>query len=225
MNIDPAAIRVLCFGDSNTWGDPPDESLPGRIPADRRWTGVLQGLLGDGYAIIEEGLNGRTVDVEQPDLAGRNGRTYLAPCLESHNPLDLVVLMLGTNDLKASFGREAADIAAALGGLLDDIKQFAGKSNGGPPAVLLVSPIHVDDTQPIFAEWTSLEFDAHSVAKSRQLSAALRAVAEERGVHFADAATVAGAGDDGLHINLESHRRLGEMLADVVRRVVPPGST
>src|SRR5476651_2205463 len=103
MTTNPNAITVLCYGDSNTWGQKPDKS--GRYPADIRWTGRLQQLLGNGYYIIEEGLGSRTTDLDYDKKSGRNGKIYLIPCLESHNPIDVVVLMLGTNDLKIEFDR------------------------------------------------------------------------------------------------------------------------
>ena len=100
---------ILCYGDSNTWGyDPQTRS---RFPHDVRWTGVLASSLGTGYRVVEEGLNGRTTRWDDPIEAGRNGLTFLQPCLESHLPLDLVIVMLGTNDLKQRFGLSASDIA------------------------------------------------------------------------------------------------------------------
>jgi lysophospholipase L1-like esterase len=101
----PAAHTVLCFGDSNTNGISGDDENYVRLPAAVRWTGRLQRLLGDGYYVIEEGLNGRTTDLDYANRPGCNGRTYFGPCLQSHHPLDVVVIMLGTNDLKAEFNR------------------------------------------------------------------------------------------------------------------------
>jgi lysophospholipase L1-like esterase len=114
VRTDPDAVRVLCFGDSNTHGCPGDDIDYVRLPADRRWTGLLQDLLGDGYEVIEEGLNGRTTDVDYEDRPGHNGRPYFVPCLLSHQPLDVVVVMLGSNDLKACFARTPNEIAEAL---------------------------------------------------------------------------------------------------------------
>jgi len=85
---------IVCFGDSNTWGFDPASGE--RFPADVRWPGVLRAQLGGGYQVIEEGLNGRTTTVDDPLQPHRNGLTYLPPCLESHKPLDLVTIMLGT---------------------------------------------------------------------------------------------------------------------------------
>ena len=90
---------ILCFGDSNTWGfnclDLQDD-LPFRFDFQTRWTGILSATLGSQFRIIEEGLNGRTTVFDDPLLEHRSGKEYLAPCLESHSPLDLVILMLGT---------------------------------------------------------------------------------------------------------------------------------
>jgi lysophospholipase L1-like esterase len=222
VNTNPAAFTVLCFGDSNTYGERASDFEQGRLPADVRWTGQLQRLLGDRYAVIEEGLGGRTTDLEYADQPGWSGRAYLVPCLASHRPLDLVVLMLGTNDLKTEFDRSAADIVAASGRLVDDIQGNAVNRAGEPTAVLLVSPVHAEDTRPLFEEETAPEFDARSVAVSRQLAPLLGELAHARGVLFADAAAVAEVGDDGLHLSIDSHRRLAGLLARIIGKALDP---
>jgi len=206
---------VLCYGDSNTWGFDPETRT--RYPPDVRWTGVLQRLLGDDHYVIEEGLGGRTTDVDYQDRTGCNGRTFLEPCLRTHEPVDLVVLMLGTNDLKIEFDRSAAEIAAAVDGLVTDIETHGTDLAGGTPAIVLVSPIHVDDTCEWFAELNSDCYDTASAAKSRQLAAQLRRVADARGTLFADAAEVARPGPDGVHISTDSHRPLAELIASRCR--------
>jgi len=222
--INPAAYTVLCFGDSNTNGIPADDENYVRLPADVRWTGRLQRLLGDGYYVIEEGLGGRTTDLDYADRPGCNGRTYFGPCLQSHDPLDVVVIMLGTNDLKTEFDRPPAAIAAALDGYISDVADNAENRAGGPPRTILVSPIHIDDSQPAFAEMNGQNFDASAPERSRRLAAELRRVAEARGVLFADAATVVRAGDDGVHFSLDSHDRLAELIAAMIRQAVIPSS-
>jgi lysophospholipase L1-like esterase len=222
VDTNPAAFTVLCFGDSNTRGQRPDAYEMGRLPVDLRWTGRLQNLLGDRYSIIEEGLNGRTIDLDYADRPGCNGRAYLVPCLLSHSPLDLVVLMLGTNDIKSQFGRTADDIAAALGRLTDDIEEYAENRAGSTPLILLVSPIHIDTTRPGYAELTAASYDTRSPATSRGLATVLRQLAGTRRVLFADAATVAEPGDDGVHLTLDSHHRLAELLADMIGKALSP---
>lgn len=213
MITDPAAKTILCFGDSNTNGIPADDEDYVRLAADVRWTGRLQRLLGDSYDVIEEGLSGRTTDLDYDDRPGRNGRLYLVPCLLTHQPLEVVVLMLGTNDLKIQFDRTPADIALALSGCIDDIELFATTRAGRVPRIVLVSPIHLDDSQPAFVEMTEGNFDTIAVDKSRSLSRELHRLAEARRAIFADAATVARAGGDGVHLSLESHESIARLIA------------
>ena len=105
--------RILCFGDSNTWGYCADDAS--RFDEDVRWTGLLAKMLGDGYTVIEEGQNGRTTVWDDPVENRLAGLTYLWPCMESHAPFDLIIIMLGTNDTKTYFSMTAQNIADAAG--------------------------------------------------------------------------------------------------------------
>ena len=108
--------RILCFGDSNTWGY---IAVKGeRYDEDTRWTGRLSKMLGDGCTVIEEGLNGRTTVWEDFVENHMSGLEYLWPCMETHKPFDLIVIMLGTNDTKCYFGAQARSIADGAGRLL-----------------------------------------------------------------------------------------------------------
>jgi lysophospholipase L1-like esterase len=218
MNTDPDAVRVLCFGDSNTHGTPADDPEYVRLGPDARWTGRLQRLLGTGYEVVEEGLPGRTTDVDYVDRPHCNGRTAFPGLLLSHHPLDMVVVMLGSNDFKTCFERSAATIAHALAGYVDDVSTYVTDRAGCRPPVLLLSPILLDDSITDYVDPTGNGFDAASLAASRALAGELREVAETRGVWFADAATVARAGGDGLHLTEDSHEPLAQLVADVVRR-------
>ena len=123
---------VLCYGDSNTWGY--DPATRERFPPHVRWTGVLATRLGAEYRVVEEGLNGRTTRWDDPIELGRNGLITLRPCIDSHRPLDLIIIMLGTNDLKRRFGLSASDIAqstAALAGMAWRVAQGTGGGRGG----------------------------------------------------------------------------------------------
>lgn len=208
---------VLCFGDSNTHGTPGDDPEFRRLPIDQRWTGRLQRLLGDGYHVVEEGLNGRTIDLDYADRPGLNGRAYLVPCLLSHSPLDVIVLMLGSNDTKAEFGRSAAQIAASWDGFLDDLFANSWTPDGGRPAVILISPLLIDPDQPWFADVTGGDYAAFD--KSRALAGEFRAVAQARGLIFLDAADVARVDLDGLHFTADSHEPFAAMVAAGIRSV------
>ena len=123
---------ILCYGDSNTWGCIPltGAQPPRRYGPAQRWPGVLRRELGDGFGIVEEGLNGRTTVWDDPLEPYRSGKELLVPCLLTHQPIDLVIVMLGTNDLKGRFAVGARDIAAGAGLLLDIVRA----SDCGPGA-------------------------------------------------------------------------------------------
>ena len=112
---------ILCYGDSNTWGYNP--RTQDRFPIAERWTGVLAHKLGAEFRVVEEGLNGRTTVWDDPIEGYKNGKEYLIPCLESHRPIDLVVIMLGTNDLKKRFSVSAYDIAQSVGVLVEIVQE------------------------------------------------------------------------------------------------------
>ena len=215
---------VLCFGDSNTWGYDPDASFgspfPLRHPHDVRWTGVLARELGADWRVIEEGQNGRTTVFEDPHTPCRKGLDYLPAALESHKPLDVVVLMLGTNDLKAIFSAPASQIAEGAGVLA---KIILGSDAGPatvaslsprPPKLLLVAPAAVGS----FALLPDLdEKFAGAEAKTRRFPMLYRRLAELLGCGFLNAQEHAQPSRmDGLHFDAASHLALGRAVAAAV---------
>jgi len=218
MNTNPDAVTVLCYGDSNTHGTKPDRS--GRYGVNERWTGLLQAKLGDSYYIIEEGLGGRTTDLEHynPGKPSRNGLTYFTACLDSHMPLDCIILMLGTNDLKNVYNRSAQDVANSLKQFPDYVNNYCDERNIKRPKIILVSPVFMDDKAPKFYESMPQAgvYGIESVEKSKQFSGPFKEVADETGCLFFDAATVAKVGEDGCHLTLESHAKLAESLAPFI---------
>jgi len=204
---------VLCYGDSNTWGYDPETRT--RYPPDVRWTGVLADRLGADYRVVEEGLNGRTTRWDDPIEPHLNGITYLRPCIESHQPLDLIVIMLGTNDLKHRFDLTASDIALSAAVLAAEAHRLGRTADGSSAGVLLVAPPAIT---------TLTEFDqmfAGALEKSRQFSHYYRLAAGWRNVPFFDAGSVIVSSEkDGIHFDVAEHRKLGEALADEVRRQI-----
>lgn len=204
---------ILCYGDSNTWGYHP--VTKGRYSREERWTGVLRRELGEEYEIIAEGLNGRTTVWEDPIEGYKSGKEQLIPILTSHKPVDLVVIMLGTNDLKKRFSLSAYDIAEGAGVLVDMVH----KSDCGPgeraPQVLLMAP-------PPVARLTEYgEMFEGAEAKSRLLSKHYRRVAKEHGCAFFDTAAVIVSSDiDGIHFDLDEHKKLGLAVAARVREIL-----
>jgi lysophospholipase L1-like esterase len=204
---------ILCYGDSNTWGCIPEQGdgPARRLGPDERWPGVLRRELGEGYGVVEEGLNGRTTVWDDPVEPYRNGRDFLMPCLLSHHPLDLVVVLLGTNDLSRS-GVTARDIAAGAGTLVDDIVGSECGRDAGPPLVLLICP-------PPFAQLGDEFRDA--TERSRELAPHYAAVAEARSCAFLDAgAHITSSDVDGIHLELDQHQRLGTVVADRARALL-----
>jgi lysophospholipase L1-like esterase len=205
--------RILCFGDSNTWGYNP--ATEDRFDDETRWTGVLQAALGPDFIVIEEGLNGRTTVWNDPIEGYKNGHDYLVPCLETHRPLDLVVLMLGTNDLKRRFSLSAYDIAQGVAVLLRAISYSMAGRDGHSPRVLLMAP------PPVARLSNFAEMFEGSEAKSLLLGQHYRAVAGEYNVAFLDTASVIRSSNiDGIHFDLEEHAKLGRAVAHEVLALV-----
>ncbi|MDR3404435.1 MAG: SGNH/GDSL hydrolase family protein [Chthoniobacter sp.] len=212
---------VLCFGDSNTWGYDPDASFgapfPRRHPPTVRWTGVLAAELGPEWRVIEEGQNGRTTVHEDPFGVARNGRDYLPACLESQQPLDAVVLMLGTNDLKIVHSLPAGEIATGAGVLARLILQSTAGPRNAVPKLLIVAP-------PAAGPFTHLpdlaEKFAGAEAKSQRFPQLYRALANQLGVAFLDAQVhTTPSPVDGLHLDAASHGSLGRAIAATIRQL------
>lgn len=203
--------RVLCYGDSNTWGYCPGTGE--RFPSGVRWPSVLQSRLGDEWQIIEEGLNGRTTGLEDPIEPARNGLRVLPAILDQHNPLDVVLLMLGTNDLKAAFSSTAAEIAGRLPILVKTIHELGNSHNGGRPLAVVMAPPPLARLRGEIAE----EF-AGGYETSLLLATAYQRVAETHGYQFFDTSRVVRTSDvDGVHFDPDDHIRLGEAMAAFLR--------
>ena len=218
-----ATKNILCFGDSLTWGWVPKENAvpTERYAPDIRWTGILARELGSGYRIIEEGLSGRTTTADDPTDPRLNGSTFLPSAIASHLPVDLVVLMLGTNDTKAYFGRSSFDIATGAMVLAGQVLGSAGGVGTAYPApdLLLVAPPPLGE---IDNPWFSLLFEGGR-QKTAALAGLYRSAAEFLGVSFFDAGSVITTdGVDGIHFTEANNESLGLALAVEVKRILEP---
>ena len=203
---------VLCYGDSNTWGYDPASS--NRFSRDVRWTRVLGRELGDEYEVIEAGLNGRTTVWDDPIDGYKNGKEQLIPCLTTHKPLDLVIIMLGTNDLKMRFSVSAFDIAKSAGVLVGMTQNSEAGTDNGSPAVLLIAPAPVGKLTGFAEMFQGAE------AKSRKFSQHYRLIAEEYGCSFLDAGEIIVSSDlDGIHLEASKHQKLGKAVAAAVKSI------
>ena len=202
--------NILCFGDSNTWGYSPQDG--NRFPPDIRWTGVLQKSLGADYRIIEEGLNGRTTFINEDERPLRSGSDVLQILLESHRPLDFVIIMLGTNDLKVEFNLSVEEIAQGAKTLCEMVLNSEYLADN-IPQILLVSPTHIGSTIMPDQE----EFFNQAREKSYQFAEHYEKAAAEIGVHFLDAANIVGPSKvDGVHWDADQHVKFGKCLAQIL---------
>ena len=201
---------VLCYGDSITWGFKPEDGT--RYEYEERWTGVLQAELGPDYRVIEEGLPGRTTCWDSPYLADRNGKASLPLVLETHAPVDIFVLMLGTNDLWTRFGFSAQDIAASCMSLAWTAMRSMCGPGAGAPEILLVAPPHLGALSP----YMGLFFSGRQ-AESKKLGRELEKIAELLGCRFLDAAGVVKPSKaDGVHLDAGANRKLGLAVAAAI---------
>ena len=211
---------ILCYGDSNTWGAKPLQSLElvERFGRSERWTGVLQRELGKEYEVIAEGCNGRTTVWNDPIEGYKNGKEYLIPCLDSHQPLDLVIIMLGTNDLKARFSVMPTDIAQSACVLVDIVQSHPVQVTGAPqPQVLLIAPPPLQPELPDFFE----DMLAGGYEKSLKFSECFQTAAEQLQCPLLDAGNIIESSKvDGIHFDQPDHAQLGTAVADVVKQIL-----
>lgn len=204
---------ILAFGDSLTWGADPATGL--RHPVGSRWTDVLERELDGEARVISEGLGGRTTCYD--DHSGpscRNGAKALPIALASHMPLDLVIIMLGTNDLKPVFGGQAEPAVSGMRRLVQIVETFPYKPKTAVPRLLIVAP------PPCVAGPTGTPAAGRRIAESERLAPLYQALSAELGHAFFDAGRVAKASPiDGVHLSAEATQAIGQALAAPVRTI------
>lgn len=204
---------VLCYGDSLTWGY--DAAGPARHAFEDRWPNVLQAELGDSVHVIAEGLNGRTTAFDDHLAAtDRNGARLLPTILGTHAPIDLVVFMLGANDMKPWIHGNPLVARHGMARLVNIVANYDHGIDYATPQVLLVAPPTISRTDnEDFAE-----VFAGGIEASRQLAPLYAALADEVGCGFFDAGSVAQTTPlDGVHLDAENTRKIGHGLAPIVR--------
>lgn len=203
---------ILAFGDSNTWGFVPGTKQMERYPWDVRWTGILQKKC-EHVRIIEEGLCGRTTAFEDDLRPGRRGASALPLILESHRPLDAVMIMLGTNDCKSVYSVSANTIGKGMKLCLDEIEKYIPPQN-----ILLISPILLGED--VWRDDKDPEFGKQSVIVSRELKHVYQRIADERGTAFLAASDYVIASDaDCEHMDAEGHGRFADVLYEKLREM------
>ena len=204
--------RILCFGDSNTYGYKPDGT--GRFLEGVRWTSLLQQKLGADFTVYEEGLCGRTTIFQDALREGRRGLDLIGTAVETHSPLDLVIIMLGTNDCKTVYGASSDVIGKGVARLVKQVRRFAPTSK-----VLVISPIHLG--QQVWEDEFDPEFSNHSVDVSKGLAEAYCKVSREEHTAFLDASQFAEPSEaDHEHLSAEGHARLAEAVFKKVKEII-----
>jgi len=199
---------VLCFGDSNTWGFVPAGEGE-RFPWEVRWPGVLQSALGNSYRVIEEGLNGRTTVLDGPLVPNRSGLSYLVPCLESHKPLEFVVIFLGTNDLCDRYSMTPSEIArgAAILGAAAQRSEFG--PSGRAPYVLLLGLPRLGSALP--------ETMTCAAAKASELSRCFSDATQAASIALIDLVQIVTYSHlDGIHLDAEGHSTVAAAVGKVI---------
>lgn len=209
--------HILCIGDSNTHGlctDPSESADHGsRYNEEERWTCLLQKALGEEYLVIEEGLSGRTCVYDDPDMDSVNLLPVLHALLNSHEPLDLLILMLGTNDAKAKFNTDAAKIAVGMQILVEEAKSVPCWGAGGPK-ILIVAPVPIEEGV-IYPD-----FNEKSVETTRGLARKYAFLAIHEDVNFLDAGGCELTKADHVHLTAKGHRQLAERMEAAVREIL-----
>ncbi len=199
---------ILCFGDSNTYGVNPENNE--RFGRFERWTGRLQALLGSDYYVIEEGCSGRSTCFSDDSEPLRSGIKVLDVIMKSHKPLDLVLVMLGTNDFKTQYNMTAKVSGYALKKIVEKIQAYGTH-------VLIVSPIMIGQGVENSRFW---EVDRRAYEEFQKVPEVYAEVARLTGSDFFDASKVACAGPDCLHMTFESHKALAEALCEKVKEIL-----
>ena len=212
--------HIVCFGDSNTHGycaDPNDcaDAPFTRFNEEERWTQLLQKHLGEEYLIIEEGLNGRTTAFPDPVEDGLCGIDYLWPCLKTHKPIDLLIIMLGTNDTKERFSANAHTISRGMERLIESIQhRDCWKENRSN--ILVICPPSIGEG--LLSSPVAAEMGPDAIQKSRQLPDYYRNLCKSLGVHYLDAGTAGITFNevDFMHLTKASHKKMADLLADLI---------
>ncbi|MEK4425337.1 GDSL-type esterase/lipase family protein [Solibacillus sp. FSL K6-1523] len=209
--------RIVCFGDSNTWGY--NAKTKERFPEGARWTSLLAEMLGDEFQVIEEGLSGRTSVMDDPLFEGLNGYSYIHPCLMSHAPLELVIIMLGTNDTKERFHLTSYNIAQGIARLSQKAKTTPAASMGGFPKILVIAP------PPIEKGYSETEvgpaMGSECDLKSEEMSKYLKELLAVQGTEFLDTKGLVPMNNiDFMHLDEEGHELLSKLVFHKIKSIL-----
>ena len=206
-------MNILCFGDSNTHGYNPRNEK--RYEKNVRWTGILQNLLTNEHYVIEEGLGGRTTVFEDPITEGLSSINYIIPCMRSHQPLDLLIIMLGTNDTKERFNASASVISLGLERIIKKIQNEKESFYNNKPNILIIAPPKIKEGINDVECYSRMGKDC--VYKSSQIGALYEDVAKRLGCMYLDASKDVQFSDiDCMHLDEDNHLILAHKIYDTI---------
>lgn len=206
---------ILCYGDSNTWGQ--NSEAEGRYPFDVRWTGLISERLSDSFRVIEEGLCGRTTAYELPLEEYRNGWTTLPMVLSAADPIDLIILMLGTNDRRVSMRVSPQESAIAMEKYIRMIRTPQHWFGHRTPEILLVAPPKISPA--VLETEVDFYYDEHSICESDELSYWYERIAKQYGCYFLNAALYGETGTDGVHMSATGHKMLADAMVKKIQNI------
>ncbi len=200
--------RILCFGDSNTFGYNP---LTGsRYDKDSRWSGILSQLLKDKYEVVEEGMNNRTGFFKNPEGLKQSGADYLSVYWQNHCDFDIVILALGTNDAQIFYAMDEIAVEKGLKNLINIIQNANSK-----PEIILVPPVKI--TKDLFNGWFAAIFDELSIQRIEKTFYVFEKTAKENGCHYFDFNNFVRPSEyDGIHYTKDSHQIIADRFADFI---------
>lgn len=209
-------INILCYGDSNTYGYDPHTG--GRYDENIRWPSRLQSCLGADYRIIEEGLNGRTTAFDDPNMEAVNAMKTVEKDLEKYDQIDMILIMLGTNDLKEFIGVEVDDIVAGVEKLMLRMKSIMNAKQGKEPLFLIMCPPEIGSA--IRQSQFYGDFRETAIAKSRKFPSIYRQMAVKNGCMFFDSSEWVKASEvDSVHLNVADHILIAEKVYDIIASI------
>ena len=205
-------IRILCYGDSNTWGQIPGVEHS-RYDNQTRWTALLQNMLGKNFEVISEGLCARTLDSDDERwvYGNANGLKYFGPAVYSHDPLDFIIIMLGTNELKDMFERSAENIVKSMEDkYLKYFNSELSKALIKQPKIIIIAP-------PIVKGELYNGCSSFLLAneKSQKFNTLYKKLAKKHKCLFIDNGGL-DVGCDGLHLSEIGHKNLAEKVYDCI---------
>lgn len=214
---------ILCYGDSNTWGFVPGSfGIWERFDRNTRWTGRLQQLLGlEDFYVVEEGLNGRTTNLDYGyKPPGFRGTEFFIPILYTHAPLDLVIIMLGINDYKKEFNnRTSQQITEGIKELIDIARStnYGSDMKASPPILIVSTPIPVEtDCKDV------LDMFEGAKERAQNLAQHLKNLVDgyDKNVYFVDAAPhVQLSSIDGIHFDKTAHENFALLMHETIKQI------